>query len=257
MHGHRWRAASALLALAPAAAAAQEAAPAIPKEHKAQADRAQEMVDRLEAGDKTASSLAAARALREECLASGNHRSAKFLAGSIVGSFPDQLADHRRYIEILLVRGDVEPALEDLRALVKERPTDCAAYAMLSDLLVEQGLPDRAMDVHAAHLREHAWEAGPLYARAAIALWELRDTATARAEAESLRQAAVQPRVRRETSDWLRANAAVIEEGAARMEKDRGILGAASRRLDRFLWGTLAGAALALAAAGWFTRRRP
>lgn len=255
MHGHRWRAAPALLALAPAAAA-QEAAPAIPQEHRAQAGRAQDMVDRLEAGDKTASSLAAARALREECLASGNHRSAKFLAGSIVASFPEQLADHHRYVEILLVRGAVEPAIEALRALVKERPTDCATYAMLSELLVEQGLPARAMDVHAAHLREHAGEAGPLYARAAIALWELRDTTAARAEAEALRRAALEPRVGRETAEWLRSNAAVIEEGAARMEKDRGILGAASRRLDRFLWGTLVGVALALGAAGWFTRRR-
>ncbi len=246
----------ALLAALLVAPAAQEAPPAAPAAHREQADRAQAMVDRLEGGERTAASLAAARALREELLAAGNHRSADFLAGRIVALFPEQVRDHHRYVEILLVRGYRDRAERALADLLRDRPSDCTTYGILSDLLLESGRPVPAMEVHAGHLREHPGEAGPLNARAWIALNDLRDAAAAREAAKEMLRAADRPGGRPDVAEWLRRNAAGIEEGAARQEKDAAVLGAAARRLDRVLWGTFLGFAVALAAAGWFTRRR-
>jgi len=248
--------ACAAVAALPATAAAQEAEPSIPPEHQAQADRAQEMVDRLEAGDKSGGALSAARVLREECLATGNHRSAEFLAGRIVASFPDQLRDEHRFVDILLVRGKRERAERELRQHLVERPTDCAAYAALSDLLLEVGRPADAMAVHALHLKEHADESGPLRARASIALWEMRDVPLARTCVADLRRAADVPGVRGSVSAWLRARADEVEAGATKREKDGAILRASSSRLDRVLWSTALAGAIAIALGGWLTRPR-
>ena len=249
------RAAAALLLFAPAAAA-QEAGRPLPPGHAEQAGRAQDVVDRIEEGDKTASALAAARALLEECLAAGNLRTGRFLAGRIAALFPDQLRDQHRYAEVLLASGRVAEAEESLRQLLKERPTDCGGHSMLSDLLLETGRNDAAIRVQDAHLKEHAGEAGPLYEKARIALWVAGDAAAARAAAADMRAAADSPKTSRAAADWLRANAAAIDEGAKRRDNDREILASATRRLDRVLWGAFLGMALALGAAGWFTRRK-
>jgi predicted Zn-dependent protease len=245
-----------VVAAALLASTSPAAAQSLDPVHEEQAKRAQDVTDRMESGNRTSGDLAAARALREECLASGNHRSAEFLAGRITANFPTQVRDRHRFVDILLARGKTAQAEQDLRDLLKERPSDCIAYGMLAELLAVQGQFGRAMEIHAAHLNEHAGEAGPLYGRAHIALWSLRDGPLAREAAAAMVRAAKGPSLPKETADFLVANAARILEGAERLERDRVVLRDASARVDGILWRAMAGGVLALCAAAWFTRRR-
>lgn len=240
----------------PPAAAAQEVQPGIPAEHRAQAARAQEMVDRIEAGDHTGTALRDARALLEECLAAGNYRSAAFLSGRMYSQFPTQGTDRRFYAEILLARGERGHGEATLRDHLDGSKQDCEAYRLLVALLVDEGRFADAMEVLETHLKNHRDEAEPLYARASVAVFDMRDPVAARAEVARMRRAADGPDVRPGVAQWLKANAALVEEQASALEKGRTILRAASQRLDRVLWGTLLGFALALGAAGWCTRRR-
>jgi tetratricopeptide (TPR) repeat protein len=250
-------AAAAFAALAPAAAAAEDPAAA------AQAARAEELMDRLYAGhgDPDAAPerealLRQARVLVAECLEAGNYRTAEFVAGQIASHHPDLLEAEHRYASILIARGERERAEKDLREHLKARPSDCSGYGLLAGLLETQGRVRDAMDVHEAHLREHANEAGPLHSRAWMALWGLRDVALARGETARMRRAAGEPGVPAATARFLRENADLLDEQAKRMESDRAALGDAEARVDRLLWGGIAGSVLLLAAAGWLTRTR-
>lgn len=213
-------------------------------------------MDRLYADHGDAALLAEAEALREECIRSGNYRTAEFVAGQIVYHRPQQLRDRHRYAEILLARGDRERAEKDLRELLAERPSDCAAYGLLADVLRSGGRVPEAMEVHGAHLKEHPGDAGALYARASMALWDLRDPSAARAEALRMEKAGSGPGVPGSTRRWLADNASWIAKEADRLERDRAALLAAGDRVDRMLWGGLIAAAAALAGAFRFTRRK-
>jgi hypothetical protein len=229
----------------------------------AQAARAEDLMDRLYAGHgnpaaaaETEALLREAETLVGECLESGNYRTAEFVAGQVALHHPDRLDAERRYARILIARGEKGRAEKDLRTHLKERPSDCTAYGLLAGLLEGDGRYRDAMDVHEAHLREHGGEAGPLYSRASLALWGLRDPAAARLETARMREAADRPGTPPGTADFLRENAAGIEKAAGRLEGDRVVLRAAEAKVDGFLWGTLAAAVLALGLAGWATRRR-
>ncbi len=229
----------------------------------AQAARAEELMDRLYAGHgnpaaaaETEALLRSAEALVAECLQSGNYRTAEFVAGQVAVHHPDRLDAEHRYARILVARGEKEKAERDLRRQLKERPTDCISYGLLAGLLEGQGRYRDAMDVHEAHLHEHAGDVSALYARAALALWGLRDPGEARREASRMRAAAERPGTRPADAVFLRENADGIERDAARLESDRVVLRTAEARVDGLLWGTLAAAVLALGLAGWATRRR-
>jgi hypothetical protein len=249
-------AAVALLSPAPAAASAEDPAAA------GQAARAEELMDRLYSshGDPGSAGrmealLRQAEALVAECLESGNYRTAEYVAGQVASHHPDLLQAEHRYVRILIARGAREKAEKDLRRQLKERPSDCTSYGLLAGLLEGEGRTRDAMEVHEAHLREHAGDAGALYARASLALWGLRDPAAARVEAGRMREAADLPGARPSSAEWLRANAGLLEQEAGRMVADRAALGAAEARAGRLLWGTLAAAILALALAWRLTRR--
>lgn len=250
-------AAAAAFALPPAGAAAEDPVAA------RQAARAEDLLDRLYAGhgDPAASAsmealLRQAEALVEECLESGNYRTAEFVAGQVALHHPDRLDAEHRYARILVARGEKTRAERDLRDHLKEYPSDCTGYGLLADLLAGEGRYREAMEVHGAHLREHAGDAGALYARASLALWGLRDPAGARREADRMREAADRPGTPAGTADFLRRNAAWIEKDAGKLEGDRVLLRKAEARVNGLLAGVLAAAFLALGFAAWATRRR-
>jgi hypothetical protein len=250
-------AAAALAAVAPGAGASEDPASAT------QAARAEALMDRLQegrgdpgsAGDREAV-LREARVLVAECLEIGNYRTAEYVAGQIAAHHPDLLEAEHRYAKILVARGERAKAERDLREHLKARPTDCTAYGLLAGLLESEGRAGDVLEVHEAHLREHPGDAGALYERARLTLWTVRDPAAARREIARMREAAGRPGADGGQARFLRENAGILEQEAARMEADRGTLRAAERRLDRLLWAAVAGFALLLAAAGWGTRQR-
>lgn len=246
--GRAATAGAAALLLAFAAAAADDAA--------AQAERAQALMDRLYADHGNAALLREADALVRECLASGNYRTAEFVSGQVVYHRPDRLDDRRLFQRILIAKGDRAQAEKDLRESVAERPSDCGSYAMLADLLRDDGRVRDAVAVHEAHLREHAHEAAPLYAIADLALRDLRDQGLARDATRRMRAAADSPNVPRATADWFRRNADLLDGDVVRLEKDRVALAAAERRVDRLLKFSLLAAAAALLGLVRFTRKR-
>jgi tetratricopeptide (TPR) repeat protein len=209
----------------------------------------------MDAGDTGGEVFRRANALVEECLRDANLRTAEFLAGQVAGHFPAQLDPRHRYVEILLARGKRARAEADLRSLAKERPSDCRAHRMLGDLLAGEGRFAEAMEAHAAHLAEHPGEAGPLHARASLALWDLRDPDLARECAARMREAAARPGTPARTAAWLERNAGDIAARADRAARDGALLDAHARRLDRILWGTLLAAGLLFGAALRATRR--
>jgi hypothetical protein len=240
-------------ALAAAPARAQDPAP---DPAAMQARRADELMDRLYADHGNEALLREAEGLLAECLASGNHRTAEYVAGQIVYHRPASLADRHRYVRILLAKGERAAAEKDLRALIRERPTDCAAHGMLADLLRVTGRYREAMEVHAAHLREHSGDAAALDARATIAIWDLRDAAAVREGTARMREAAAAPGTPAATAEWLRSRAAYLDEQAARMDKEGATLRAAESRVDGLLAGAVVAAVIALAGALHLTGRR-
>jgi predicted Zn-dependent protease len=244
-------------ALASGAAAALLAGAAMAADDAAvQAERAEALMDRLYANHGDAALLKEADALVRECLDSGNYRTAEFVAGQVVYHRPNRLEDRHLYQRILIAKGDRAQAEKDLRDSLRERPSDCASYAMLADLLREGGRSRDAVAVHEAHLREHANEAGALYAISDLAIRDLRDHGLARDAARRMRAAAGAAGVPPRTAEWFRRNADLVEADVARLEKDRDALRAAEGRVAGLLRLSLAAAALALAGLAWMTRRR-
>ncbi|MCK6481858.1 MAG: hypothetical protein L6R43_17445 [Planctomycetes bacterium] len=225
--------------------------------HAAEAKEADELMTLLYENPGDGAVLAAAAALRERCLRSGNLRSAEFLAGPLAREHPERLDDNRRWVEILVARGKRDRARAALREMVLGRPSDCSAPGMLADLLLEDGDPAAAMEVLAAHLREHPREAAPLYRRAWIALHAAGDRAAARAAVADMRAAAADPATAPAAASWLAENAALLEEEAAAMDRDGEALRSREALLDRGLLAAFAAALLLLAGAFRLARPRP
>ena len=223
---------------------------------RAFSDRADELLDRLYADPADDRLLAEVRRLRDESLAAGATGVAEKLQGQVVYHRPASLPDRILHARILRARGRDAEAERDLRALVKDFPTDCTAHRMLADLFRANGDPRAAIAVHEAHLKEHPDEAAAVHDAAATALWDLRDPVAARTWAARMRTAAEAKRATTATAAWLRDNAAGIEEGAATLERDRAAVAAAeSRAMNLALWAAV-GAAAALGAAFRLTRPR-
>ena len=212
-----------------------------------EAKRAEDLMTRLYADHGNEELLRQAAALREECLASGNYRTAEYVAGQIVNHRPASLAERHRFEQILLSRGKGEKAEEDLRQQIRERPSDCDAYWMLADLLGSTGRPRDAMEIHAAHLREHPGDAGALRARAALALYDLRDPPAFRETIAALRTAGSAPGTSPEVAAWIREQADRFEAEAAAEDRRRQVL----RTREGLLDALLAGAAALFLAAGF------
>lgn len=248
--GLRAAAAAALLALPAAAPAAEDPDPA------AQGRRADDLLSALMRDEGNPDLLRRVVALREECLEAGNHRTAGLLAGQVVARRPASLYDRHRYVRVLLAQGLREKARRDLEELLREVPSDCAAYRMLANLLASTGDVRGAMEVHARHLREHAAEAEPLHARAVLALRELGDYPAAREAMRAMRAGAEAPGTAPRTAAFLKRSAADLEEEAADAERQAEALREHARRLDRWLVVAFAAALAALAAAFRSTRLR-
>ncbi len=244
--------AGALAAAAPAAGAGEDLDSLVAEETR----RADELMILLHDHPGDPEVLAAATALRERCLRSGNHRSAEFVAGPLSLARPESLEDRHRYVDILVVRGKRAEAERELRSLVRDRPSDCTAHSFLADLLLGAGDGAGAREAHAAHLREHAREAGPLRARAAIALLDMRDPALCRESVAEMRAAAADPSTPPATAEWLAENAGILEGEAAAAERDGEALRARASSLDGWLAAAFAAGLLALAGAFRLSRPR-
>ena len=206
-----------------------------------QAKRAEALMDGLLAEpSREEPILRQAVALREECLADGNYRTAEFLAGQIADRRRDRLDERHRYQRILLARGKADRAEEDLRGQIRERPSDCAAYGMLADLLVAGGRARDAMEIHAAHLKEHAGEARALEERAYLALYQVRDPDSIREAIAALRAAGHAPGTSPERAAWFEERAGHYEGEATAEDSRRRLLARREGLLDALLAGTAA-----------------
>jgi len=240
--------AGALLVL-PAAAPAQEGA-------AEQARRADALLSELLRDEGNEELLRRAAVLREDCLAAGNYRTAELVAGQLVARRPSSLADHHRYIRILLARGEREHARENLEGLIRDIPSDCTAYRMQAEMHASLGEARKALEVHARHHKEHPGEAGAPYAMASLALRDLRDYDAARAAIAALRTVGKAPAASPETAAFCRENADLLAAEAADAGRQAEVLRVHARRLDRMIAGALAATLGALLAGAWLTRRR-
>ena len=247
-----------LLGLSARALAGEGGEPLANGEYADQERRVDELTTLLHDDPSNADLQRRVRALREECLDSGNYRSAALAAGQIIDADGHSLgsraeadrqtrADRHRYERILLALGDAGKARADLEDRIRAVPSDCTAYRMLAELHRAAGEYREAMGVHAAHLREHAGEAEPLYGRASVALYSLHDPAATRDAIAAMRAAGSVPGVSRENAAWLLERAGLLEEDLSASARDGETLHARERLLDLLL----AGAAAFLLAAWW------
>ena len=245
----RAAAAAALLVLPQASRGGEEDA-------AEQARRADLLLSALLRDEGNGDLLRQAIGLREQCLVSGNHRTAELLAGQVVARRPGSLPDRHRYQRILVARGERENARRDLEELLLEVPSDCTGFWMLSDLLASTGDARGAREVHLRHLREHPGDKEAIYAAATIALRDLGDPEAARAGIAALRSEAAAPGAAAERAAWCRENADLLEKEAVDAERQAAALREHARRLDRWLLGAFAAALASLAAAFRATRPR-